>query len=82
MDAYSDVTIEIELMIHDTEGLILYNGQKEDDKGDFISLAVIGGFVEFRYVPILFATVTIPLCGSIADTTLATVSSLSSRKSA
>lgn len=31
----------------DPEGLLLYSGQK---KGiDFISLSIIGGFVEFRY---------------------------------
>lgn len=31
------------------DGLFLYNGQRMDRTGDFISLNLIDGFVEFRY---------------------------------
>lgn len=31
------------------DGLFLYNGQKMDRTGDFISLNLVNGFVEFRF---------------------------------
>lgn len=37
------------LMANDSNGLILYNGQKSDGKGDFISLSLHDGILEFRY---------------------------------
>ncbi len=50
MDAYSRVMIEIEFRPAENEGLIIYNGQKkaENLRGDFISLAMINGYLEFR----------------------------------
>lgn len=36
-------------MANDSNGLIFYNGQKSDGKGDFISLALNNGILEFRY---------------------------------
>lgn len=30
-------------------GLLLYNGQQEDGGGDFISLGLTNGYVEFRF---------------------------------
>ncbi|GAB6019276.1 hypothetical protein CHUAL_000876 [Chamberlinius hualienensis] len=47
--AYSQVAIEIEFKTFSNDGIILYNGQKPDGKGDFISLSIKNGFVEFRY---------------------------------
>lgn len=37
------------LMANDSNGLIFYNGQKSDGKGDFISLSLNNGILEFRY---------------------------------
>lgn len=37
------------LMANDSNGLIFYNGQKSDGKGDFISLSLHDGILEFRY---------------------------------
>lgn len=37
------------LMANDSDGLIFYNGQKTDGKGDFISLGLNNGILEFRY---------------------------------
>lgn len=31
------------------DGLFLYNGQKMDRTGDFISLNLVNGYVEFRF---------------------------------
>lgn len=33
----------------DPDGMIFYNGQRSDSKGDFISLALKDGILEFRY---------------------------------
>lgn len=37
------------LLANDSNGVIFYNGQKTDGKGDFISLALNDGILEFRY---------------------------------
>ena len=37
------------LMANDSNGVIFYNGQKSDGKGDFISLSLNNGILEFRY---------------------------------
>lgn len=42
---------ELLMVIKPTEpnGLFLYNGQRMDRTGDFISLNLIDGYVEFRF---------------------------------
>ena len=42
---------EITMIIKPTKpnGLFLYNGQKMDRTGDFISLNLVNGYVEFRF---------------------------------
>lgn len=37
------------LKANSSNGLIFYNGQKSDGKGDFISLSLNEGILEFRY---------------------------------
>uniref|UniRef100_A0A8C7W8Z3 Agrin n=1 Tax=Oncorhynchus mykiss TaxID=8022 RepID=A0A8C7W8Z3_ONCMY len=37
------------LMANDSNGMIFYSGQKTDGKGDFISLSLNDGILEFRY---------------------------------
>lgn len=43
------VSMTVVLMANDSNGLIFYNGQKSDGKGDFISLSLHDGMLEFRY---------------------------------
>lgn len=49
LKAYHKLSIEVEFKSHTYDGIILYNQQKFDGLGDFISLALINGFVEFKY---------------------------------
>lgn len=42
------ITIDIEFRTLSTEGILLYGAQKMDGKGDFVSLAIKDGYVEFR----------------------------------
>lgn len=47
---YSDFTISIVLKPRKDTGLILYNGQHIDgSRGDYVSLALRKGFVEFTF---------------------------------
>jgi len=41
--------IEVVFKTTDPDGLILYNGYSTDGTGDFISLALQNGTVEYRY---------------------------------
>lgn len=43
------ISMTVVLMANDSNGVIFYNGQKTDGKGDFISLALNEGILEFRY---------------------------------
>ncbi|GAU97955.1 hypothetical protein RvY_09170 [Ramazzottius varieornatus] len=49
MKSKSIDVIEIDLMPYSLDGILMYNGQKPDGSGDFISLTLRNGFVEFRY---------------------------------
>ncbi|XP_014675072.1 PREDICTED: agrin-like [Priapulus caudatus] len=49
MMAHSQVTIEIEFKPLYEDGIIIYNGQSVDGKGDFISLAIRSGYLEYRF---------------------------------
>lgn len=57
MKAYHTVRIAMEFRTVELSGLLLYNGQNRGK--DFISLALVGGFVELRWVPFPSA-----LCGT------------------
>ncbi|XP_076596610.1 agrin isoform X7 [Chaetodon auriga] len=48
-DLRQKVSMTVTLMANDSNGLIFYNGQKSDGKGDFISLSLNDGILEFRY---------------------------------
>uniref|UniRef100_A0A3B3C987 Agrin n=1 Tax=Oryzias melastigma TaxID=30732 RepID=A0A3B3C987_ORYME len=48
-DLRQKVSMMVVLMANDSNGLIFYNGQKSDGKGDFISLGLYSGILEFRY---------------------------------
>ncbi|KAL3282973.1 hypothetical protein HHI36_006131, partial [Cryptolaemus montrouzieri] len=50
MDPYIQFSFEISIKPELEDGLILYNGNKQNERGsDFISLALVGGVPEFRY---------------------------------
>uniref|UniRef100_A0A672JZ50 Agrin n=1 Tax=Sinocyclocheilus grahami TaxID=75366 RepID=A0A672JZ50_SINGR len=44
-----DLSMTVVLLANDSKGMIFYNGQKTDGKGDFISLSLNDGILEFRY---------------------------------
>ena len=47
--AYFDVSIVLEFKVENTEdALLLWNGAESSSNGDFISLAIKDGVVEFR----------------------------------
>ncbi|XP_067381825.1 agrin isoform X9 [Channa argus] len=48
-DLRQKLSMTVVLMANDSNGLIFYNGQKSDGKGDFISLSLSDGILEFRY---------------------------------
>lgn len=48
-DSYLKFDIEISFKPENPNGLILYNGQKRDGSGDFISFGISNGYPEFRF---------------------------------
>ncbi|XP_013176798.1 PREDICTED: agrin-like isoform X2 [Papilio xuthus] len=49
LKAYHKLNIDIEFKAFTENGVILYNQQKPDGTGDFVSLAIVNGYLEFRY---------------------------------
>lgn len=49
LKAYHKLTLEFEFKSYREDGVLLYNQQKVDGSGDFVSLAIVNGFVEFKY---------------------------------
>ncbi|XP_074109510.1 agrin isoform X2 [Cotesia typhae] len=49
LKAYHKFSIEVEFKTYADNGIILYNQQKNDGSGDFVSLAIVDGYVQFRY---------------------------------
>jgi coxsackievirus/adenovirus receptor len=47
LKAYHKFSIEVEFKTYADNGLILYNQQKSDGTGDFVSLAIVDGLVFF-----------------------------------
>uniref|UniRef100_A0A8C2BGA5 Agrin n=1 Tax=Cyprinus carpio TaxID=7962 RepID=A0A8C2BGA5_CYPCA len=48
-DLRQKFSLTVVLLANDSKGMIFYNGQKTDGKGDFISLSLNDGILEFRY---------------------------------
>ncbi|RXN26873.1 agrin-like isoform X1 [Labeo rohita] len=48
-DLRQKFSMTVVLLANDSKGMIFYNGQKTDGKGDFISLSLNDGILEFRY---------------------------------
>lgn len=49
LQAYTGLSLELELKADDPDGILLYNGQTASGAGDFVSLALREGHLEFRY---------------------------------
>lgn len=49
LSAYHKFNIELEFTAFADNGILLYNQQRQDGTGDFISLAIINGHIEMRY---------------------------------
>lgn len=49
LKAYHKLSIEVEFKTYANDGIILYNQQNIDGQGDFVSLAIVNGYIEFRY---------------------------------
>lgn len=47
LKAYHKFNIEVEFKTYADNGIILYNQQKNDGTGDFVSLAIVNGLVPF-----------------------------------
>lgn len=47
LKAYHKFSIEVEFKTYADNGIILYNQQKNDGTGDFVSLAIVDGLVSF-----------------------------------
>ncbi|KAL8568100.1 hypothetical protein ACOMHN_000324 [Nucella lapillus] len=47
--ARTDLSVEVVFQTLNKDGIILFNAQNADGTGDFVSLAVRDGFVEFRF---------------------------------
>lgn len=47
LKAYHKFNIEVEFKTYADNGIILYNQQKNDGTGDFVSLAIVDGLVSF-----------------------------------
>ncbi|XP_016077400.1 PREDICTED: agrin-like, partial [Miniopterus natalensis] len=48
-DLGEKMALEVVFLARGPSGLLLYNGQKTDGRGDFVSLALRDGHLEFRY---------------------------------
>ncbi|PKU32407.1 hypothetical protein llap_17288 [Limosa lapponica baueri] len=65
-DLQDKMTMEVVFLAKNPSGMIFYNGQKTDGKGDFVSLALHDGFLEYRYdlgkgAAVLRSKETVPL---------------------
>uniref|UniRef100_T1L3L3 Agrin n=1 Tax=Tetranychus urticae TaxID=32264 RepID=T1L3L3_TETUR len=49
LQAYSRLSIEMEFISYTESAILLYNGQTVSGEGDFVSLSIRKGHIEFRY---------------------------------
>lgn len=49
LKAYHKLSLEVEFKTYKPDGIILYNQQRADGQGDFVSLALVDGYVQFKY---------------------------------
>lgn len=68
------LTMEVVFLTSSPNGLLFYNGQKTDGKGDFVSLALHDGHLEYRYDLGKGAAVIRYVIGTIVQTCFMSVS--------
>lgn len=49
LEASHSLSVDVEFLSFSPDGVLLYSQQQEDGSGDFVSLALVNGHVEFRY---------------------------------
>lgn len=49
-DAYHSMQVTMEFRPESIDGLLLYSGEMPDLVGDMTSIALVDGYVEFRFV--------------------------------
>ncbi|XP_076261775.1 agrin-like isoform X1 [Rhynchophorus ferrugineus] len=49
IEAYNKLIIEVEFKSYTYDGILLYNAENDNGFGDFVSLSLTNGFVEFKY---------------------------------
>lgn len=49
-DSYKQFEVHLEFRPDDINGLVLFSGEMKNAESDFFSLALVDGFVEFRYL--------------------------------
>jgi hypothetical protein len=53
-DSYKQFEVHLEFRPDDINGLVLFSGEMKNAESDFFSLALVDGFVEFRYLHYTF----------------------------
>ena len=49
LQAYTRLTIELDFVSFAENGILLYNGQTHGGEGDFVSITIKSGYIEFRF---------------------------------
>ncbi|KAJ8688469.1 hypothetical protein QAD02_024264 [Eretmocerus hayati] len=49
LKAYYKLSVEVEFQTYAENGIIMYDQQKSDGTGDYVALAIVDGYVQFRY---------------------------------
>ncbi|XP_060515918.1 agrin-like isoform X3 [Cylas formicarius] len=49
IEAYNKLIVEMEFKSYTYDGILLYNAENDNGLGDFVSLSLVNGFVEFKY---------------------------------
>lgn len=50
LKAYHKLNIDVQFKTFSENGILLYDQQNADGSGDFVSLALVNGYIEFRYL--------------------------------
>lgn len=50
LKAYHKLNIDVQFKTFSENGILLYDQQNADGTGDFVSLALVNGYIEFRYL--------------------------------
>ncbi|XP_064642356.1 agrin-like isoform X19 [Lineus longissimus] len=48
-NAYTKIAFEVWFLTYQDNGVLLYNGQNKDGKGDYLSLNLVNGYLQFKF---------------------------------